>query len=30
VGGKYPGNTTASSIFPNTLLIDYIRVYGKP
>lgn len=30
VGGKYPGNATDASIFPNTLTIDYIRVFGQP
>ena len=29
VGGRYPGNATAASVFPNTLTIDYIRIFGS-
>lgn len=27
VGGNYPGNPTSETIFPQTVLIDYVRVY---
>jgi beta-glucanase (GH16 family) len=27
VGGAWPGNPDATSIFPNTMMIDYVRVY---
>jgi beta-glucanase (GH16 family) len=27
VGGEWPGNPDATSIFPQTMLVDYVRVY---
>ena len=33
VGGGWPGNPDATSVFPQTMLVDYVRVYrgaGKP
>jgi len=27
VGGDWPGNPDASSVFPQTMLVDYVRVY---
>ena len=30
VGGKWPGNPDASSVFPQTMLVDYVRVYRRP
>ncbi len=29
VGGKWPGNPDATSIFPQEMLVDYVRVYGQ-
>jgi beta-glucanase (GH16 family) len=29
VGGKWPGNPNASTMFPQTMLVDYVRVYQK-
>ncbi len=29
VGGGWPGNPDASSEFPQTMLVDYVRVYSK-
>jgi len=29
VGGAYPGNPDASTVFPQQLLVDYVRVYHK-
>jgi beta-glucanase (GH16 family) len=29
VGGDWPGNPDASTIFPQTMLVDYVRVYKK-
>lgn len=29
VGGGWPGNPDASSIFPQTMLVDYVRVYRR-
>jgi beta-glucanase (GH16 family) len=29
VGGDWPGNPDASSTFPQTMLVDYVRVYRK-
>lgn len=29
VGGDWPGNPDASTVFPQTMLIDYVRVYQK-
>jgi beta-glucanase (GH16 family) len=30
VGGGWPGNPDASTIFPQTMLVDYVRVYNRP
>ena len=30
VGGDWPGNPDASTVFPQTMLVDYVRVYGRP
>ena len=30
VGGKWPGNPDASTIFPQEMLVDYVRVYSQP
>jgi beta-glucanase (GH16 family) len=27
VGGNWPGNPTGSSVFPQRMYVDYIRVY---
>jgi beta-glucanase (GH16 family) len=29
VGGDWPGNPDASSAFPQTMLVDYVRVYER-
>jgi len=29
VGGKWPGNPDSTTIFPQTLLVDYVRVFRK-
>ena len=29
IGGKYPGDSDASTLSPNTMEVDYIRVFGK-
>jgi hypothetical protein len=29
VGGDWPGNPDASSPFPQTMLVDYVRVYRR-
>ena len=29
VGGDYPGNPDASTIFPQRMLVDYVRVYSR-
>ena len=29
VGGSWPGNPDASTIFPQTMLVDYVRVYQR-
>jgi beta-glucanase (GH16 family) len=29
VGGDWPGNPDATSVFPQTLLVDYVRVYER-
>jgi len=29
VGGKMPGNPAASTIFPQRMLVDYVRVYSR-
>jgi beta-glucanase (GH16 family) len=30
VGGGWPGNPDATSVFPQTMLVDYVRVYERP
>eukprot|EP01031_Cornospumella_fuschlensis_P002875 gene2875-3595_t len=30
VGGHWPGSPDASTVFPQTLLVDYVRVYAPP
>jgi beta-glucanase (GH16 family) len=30
VGGEWPGNPDATTIFPQTMLVDYVRVYERP
>lgn len=30
VGGRWPGNPDATTVFPDTLFVDYVRVYGLP
>jgi beta-glucanase (GH16 family) len=29
VGGKWPGNPDQSTVFPQTMLVDYVRVYAR-
>jgi beta-glucanase (GH16 family) len=29
VGGSLPGNPEDSTVFPQRLLVDYVRVYGR-
>jgi beta-glucanase (GH16 family) len=29
VGGSWPGNPDASTVFPQTMLVDYVRVYRR-
>ena len=29
VGGWFPGNPDATTVFPQTMLVDYVRVYTK-
>jgi beta-glucanase (GH16 family) len=29
VGGGWPGNPDASTVFPQTMLVDYVRVYSR-
>ena len=29
VGGDWPGNPDASTVFPQTMLIDYVRAYSQ-
>jgi beta-glucanase (GH16 family) len=29
VGGGWPGNPDATSVFPQTMLVDYVRVYAR-
>ena len=29
VGGGWPGNPDATTIFPQTMLVDYVRVYDR-
>jgi beta-glucanase (GH16 family) len=30
VGGGWPGNPDATTVFPQTMLVDYVRVYRRP
>ena len=30
VGGDWPGNPDSTTVFPQTLAVDYVRVYGLP
>ncbi len=30
VGGDWPGNPDASTVFPQRMFVDYVRVYGRP
>jgi beta-glucanase (GH16 family) len=30
VGGDWPGSPDASTVFPQTMLVDYVRVYRRP
>jgi beta-glucanase (GH16 family) len=30
VGGAWPGNPDQTTIFPQRMLVDYVRVYTKP
>jgi beta-glucanase (GH16 family) len=30
VGGGWPGNPDATTVFPQTMLVDYVRVYQRP
>lgn len=30
VGGNWPGNPDTTTIFPQTMEVDYVRVYGQP
>ena len=29
VGGDWPGNPDSTTVFPQSMLVDYVRVYGK-
>ncbi len=29
VGGNWPGNPDSTTVFPQTMAVDYVRVYGK-
>jgi beta-glucanase (GH16 family) len=29
VGGNWPGNPDATTVFPQTMTVDYVRVYRK-
>jgi beta-glucanase (GH16 family) len=29
VGGDWPGSPDQSSLFPQTMLVDYVRVYAR-
>jgi beta-glucanase (GH16 family) len=29
VGGRWPGSPDATTSFPQTMLVDYVRVYTK-
>jgi beta-glucanase (GH16 family) len=30
VGGRFPGNPTNATVFPQTMAVDYVRVYSRP
>jgi beta-glucanase (GH16 family) len=30
VGGRFPGNPPATTVFPQTMVVDYVRVYSRP
>jgi beta-glucanase (GH16 family) len=30
VGGRFPGNPDANTVFPQTMVVDYVRVYSRP
>jgi beta-glucanase (GH16 family) len=30
VGGDWPGMPNATTVFPSTMEVDYVRVYKKP
>lgn len=30
VGGDWPGNPDVTTVFPQTMLVDYVRVYSRP
>jgi len=29
VGGDWPGSPDATTVFPQTMLVDYVRVYKR-
>jgi hypothetical protein len=29
VGGGYPGNPDGTTMFPQTMVVDYVRVYQR-
>ena len=29
VGGRWPGDPDETTVFPQTMLVDYVRVYGE-
>jgi beta-glucanase (GH16 family) len=29
VGGRWPGSPDETTVFPQTMLVDYVRVYGQ-
>jgi beta-glucanase (GH16 family) len=29
IGGRWPGNPDATTEFPQTMLVDYVRVYAR-
>jgi len=30
VGGSWPGSPDATTVFPQEMLVDYVRVYAEP
>ncbi len=30
IGGNFPGDPDGTSVFPQTMLVDYVRVYARP